>query len=210
MPYRNPFPEGTFEPYCRMILFKVPPVIPTQVLWLVMLFAVGILGLIGQVCYPCWYSDHLMWPIFGLWRLFWQWVFNAKQLGVALSQFIPRYVSVLTLVYLSHLWLLRQIVFAVMFEFLFSRTTPSALSIVGTLIIVTSAIYITVILPLSLPTVLYLYPCSWQRRRSRNLILPLRSRCQTMITIRKHELEELPRLIWFAIAKTGECLSVNQ
>ncbi len=34
-----------------MILFKVPLVIPTHVLWLAMLFVVGILGLIGQVCH---------------------------------------------------------------------------------------------------------------------------------------------------------------
>jgi hypothetical protein len=35
-----------------MILFKVPFVIPTQALWLAMLFVVGILGLTGQVSHP--------------------------------------------------------------------------------------------------------------------------------------------------------------
>ena len=35
-----------------MVLFKVPLVIPTHVLWLAMIFVVGILSLIGQVCHP--------------------------------------------------------------------------------------------------------------------------------------------------------------
>lgn len=35
-----------------MILFKVPLVVPTQILWLAMLFVVGILGLTGQVSHP--------------------------------------------------------------------------------------------------------------------------------------------------------------
>ncbi len=45
-------PKGPLNAYFRMILFKVPLVIPTHVLWLAMLFVVGILGLIGQVCHP--------------------------------------------------------------------------------------------------------------------------------------------------------------
>jgi drug/metabolite transporter (DMT)-like permease len=44
---------------------------------------------------------------------------------------------------------LRQIVFAVIFEFAFFHTTPSTLSIIGALIIVSSAIYTTVTFPLS-------------------------------------------------------------
>ncbi len=38
--------------HSRMILFKVPLVIPTRALWLVLLFVVGILGFTGQVCHP--------------------------------------------------------------------------------------------------------------------------------------------------------------
>ncbi|KAH9052765.1 integral membrane protein DUF6 [Lactarius vividus] len=43
----------------------------------------------------------------------------------------------------SALAIYSSIVFAVMFEFIFSRTMPSPLSIIGTLIIVSSALYIT-------------------------------------------------------------------
>ncbi|SRR6266702_1208439 len=32
-----------------MILFKIPPVIPTRILWLTMLFLIGVLGLTAQV-----------------------------------------------------------------------------------------------------------------------------------------------------------------
>ncbi|KAI9450017.1 hypothetical protein BJY52DRAFT_1304849 [Lactarius psammicola] len=88
-----------------MILFKVPLVIPTHVLWLVMLFVVGILGLIGQTLLTM-----------GLQRE------TAGRGTLAIYS---------------------SIVFAIMFEFIFSHTTPSALSIVGTLIIVSSAMYIT-------------------------------------------------------------------
>ncbi|SRR6266702_514399 len=35
-----------------MILFKIPPVIPTRILWLTMLFLIGVLGLIAQVSHP--------------------------------------------------------------------------------------------------------------------------------------------------------------
>ena len=33
-----------------MKIFTIAPVIPTRVLWLVMMFFVGVLGLIAQVC----------------------------------------------------------------------------------------------------------------------------------------------------------------
>lgn len=33
-----------------MRIFQIPPVIPTRVLWLVIMFFVGVLSLIGQVC----------------------------------------------------------------------------------------------------------------------------------------------------------------
>jgi drug/metabolite transporter (DMT)-like permease len=88
-----------------MLIFKVPLVIPTQVLWLVMLFAVGIFGLIGQTLLTM-----------GLQRE------TAGRGTLAIYS---------------------SIVFAVMFEFIFTHTTPSTLSIIGTLIIMTSAIYIT-------------------------------------------------------------------
>ena len=35
----------------RMILFKLPLVIPTRTSWLVMLLLIGIFGFVGQVCY---------------------------------------------------------------------------------------------------------------------------------------------------------------
>ena len=49
---RAKIPEEPLNTYFRMVLFKVPLVIPTHVLWLAMVFVVGILGLIGQVCHP--------------------------------------------------------------------------------------------------------------------------------------------------------------
>jgi len=88
-----------------MILFKVPLVMPTQILWLAMLFVVGILGLTGQTLLTM-----------GLQRE------TAGRGTLAIYS---------------------SIVFAVMFEFIFSHTTPSALSFTGMLIIVSSAIYIT-------------------------------------------------------------------
>ena len=54
----------------------------------------------------------------------------------------------------------RQIVFAVMFEFIVFHTTPPALSVIGTLIIVGSAIYITVTSTLSPFTILCSQPRS--------------------------------------------------
>ena len=36
----------------RMILFKLPIVVPTRILWLVMLVLVGIFGFFAQVCHP--------------------------------------------------------------------------------------------------------------------------------------------------------------
>ncbi|KAH9036484.1 drug/metabolite transporter [Lactarius pseudohatsudake] len=95
-----------------MVLFKVPLVVPTRVLWLAMMFVVGILGLIGQALLTM-----------GLQRE------TAGRSALAIYS---------------------SIVFAIMFEFIFSRTTPSPLSVIGTLIIVSSAMYITVILPLFL------------------------------------------------------------
>ncbi|KAF8258680.1 hypothetical protein EI94DRAFT_1753930 [Lactarius quietus] len=88
-----------------MILFKVPLVIPTQVMWLAMLFVVGILGLIGQTLLTM-----------GLQRE------TAGRGTLAIYS---------------------SIIFAVILEFIFSHTTPSALSIIGMLIIASSAIYIT-------------------------------------------------------------------
>ncbi|KAH9007499.1 EamA-like transporter family-domain-containing protein [Lactarius hengduanensis] len=88
-----------------MVLFKVPLVVPTRVLWLAMMFVVGILGLIGQALLTM-----------GLQRE------TAGRSALAIYS---------------------SIVFAIMFEFIFSRTTPSPLSVIGTLIIVSSAMYIT-------------------------------------------------------------------
>lgn len=51
--------------------------------------------------------------------------------------------------------LVLQIVFAVLFEFTVFHTTPPALSIIGALMIVSSAIYTTVIFPLFALTDLY-------------------------------------------------------
>jgi hypothetical protein len=36
--------------HLSMIIFKIPPVIPTRISWLVLIFLVGIFGLVGQVC----------------------------------------------------------------------------------------------------------------------------------------------------------------
>ena len=65
-----------------------------------------------------------------------------------LSQFIPRYVLRAHRIRMQRSPL-RQIVFAVVYEFAVFHTTPSTLSIIGALMIVSSAIYTTVIFPLS-------------------------------------------------------------
>lgn len=88
-----------------MIIFKVPLVIPTRTLWLVMLFLIGIFGFVAQTLLTM-----------GLQRE------TAGRSALA--------------IYTS-------IVFAVLFEFTIFHTTPSALSITGTLVIVMSAIYTT-------------------------------------------------------------------
>lgn len=36
----------------RMILFKLPIVVPTRTLWLIMLVLIGIFGFFAQVCHP--------------------------------------------------------------------------------------------------------------------------------------------------------------
>ena len=36
----------------RMIVFKLPLVIPTRTSWLVMLLLIGIFGFVSQVCHP--------------------------------------------------------------------------------------------------------------------------------------------------------------
>ncbi|KAI9450022.1 integral membrane protein DUF6 [Lactarius psammicola] len=88
-----------------MILFKVPLVIPTRTLWLVMLFLIGIFGFVAQTLLTM-----------GLQRE------TAGRGALA--------------IYTS-------IVFAIAFEFIVFHTTPSTLSIIGALMIVSSAIYIT-------------------------------------------------------------------
>ena len=40
----------TLDTHFSMLLFKIPPVIPTQASWLAMLIFISILGLITQVC----------------------------------------------------------------------------------------------------------------------------------------------------------------
>jgi len=102
-----------------MIVFRIPPVVPTRILWLVMLLLIGIFGLIAQTLLTM-----------GLQRE------TASRSTLA--------------VYTS-------IVFAVVFEFLVFHTTPSALSITGTAVIMSSAIYTsltkkTIIKPTSGPT----------------------------------------------------------
>ncbi|KAI0247425.1 hypothetical protein BJV78DRAFT_1133292 [Lactifluus subvellereus] len=92
-----------------MIAFEIPPVIPTRILWLVMLLLVGIFGLIAQT---------LLTTLMGLQRE----TASRGTLGVYTS-----------------------IVFAVVFEFLVFHTRPSALSIAGTAIIMSSAIYASVL-----------------------------------------------------------------
>ncbi|KAF8259028.1 integral membrane protein DUF6 [Lactarius quietus] len=88
-----------------MILFRLPLVIPTRTLWLVMLFLIGIFGFLAQVLLTM-----------GLQRE------TAGRGALA--------------IYTS-------IVFAVVFEFAVFHTTPSTLSIIGALVIVSSAIYTT-------------------------------------------------------------------
>ena len=75
-----------------MILFKISPVIPTDTLWLVMLLLIGIFGLMSQVWYFVASSSLADPDNLNLQRRFWSWVFNGRQLLVAFSLLIPRYV----------------------------------------------------------------------------------------------------------------------
>jgi len=86
-----------------MILFRIPPVVPTRILWVVMLFLISVLGLIAQILLTM-----------GL------------QLETAGRGTLAVYTSV---------------IFAVIFEFAVFHTTPSALSITGALVIISSSIY---------------------------------------------------------------------
>ncbi|KAH9974971.1 hypothetical protein BGW80DRAFT_1559449 [Lactifluus volemus] len=88
-----------------MIAFKMPPVIPTRVLWFVMLFLIGILGLIAL---------------------------TLLTLGLQRETASRSTLAVYT-----------SIVFAVLFEFVIFHTTPSAPSIAGAAIIMSSAVYTT-------------------------------------------------------------------
>ena len=45
-----PLPEGPSDIRFSMVIFKIYPVIPMDTLWFAMLFLIGILGLIAQVC----------------------------------------------------------------------------------------------------------------------------------------------------------------
>jgi hypothetical protein len=45
-----PLLKGPPDIRFSMVIFKIPPVIPTDTLWFAMLFLIGILGLIAQVC----------------------------------------------------------------------------------------------------------------------------------------------------------------
>jgi len=88
-----------------MVIFKIPPVIPTNVLWLAMMLLIGILGLCSQTLL-----------VMGLQR-------ETASRGV-----LGMYTSA---------------VYAVAFQFIVFGTTPSALSIAGAAIILSSAIYIS-------------------------------------------------------------------
>jgi len=88
-----------------MIIFKIPPVLPTRVLWLVLLLLVGVLGLIAQI-----------------------FLAMGFQRETASRGTLAMYTA---------------IVFAVIFEFAIFHTTPTALSVAGTVIIMSSAIYIS-------------------------------------------------------------------
>ncbi|KAI0247426.1 drug/metabolite transporter superfamily [Lactifluus subvellereus] len=88
-----------------MIIFKTPPMLPTRALWLVLLFLVGILGLIAQI-----------------------FLAMGFQRETASRGTLAMYTAIL---------------FAVMFEFAIFHTTPTALSIAGAVIIISSAIYIS-------------------------------------------------------------------
>lgn len=72
-----------------------------------------------------------------------------KQRGAVLSHCIPRYVLYAQLFYVVSALILQQIIFAIVFEFTMFHTTPSPLSIIGIVMILSSAIYTTVISPLS-------------------------------------------------------------
>ena len=45
-----PLLKGPPDTCFSMVLFEISPVIPTDTLWFAMLFLIGILGLIAQVC----------------------------------------------------------------------------------------------------------------------------------------------------------------
>ena len=77
--------------YHSMILFNFPLVIPTRI-QVVLLFPHTIFSILGQVCYPAsaYLSRRL--TISDPQRHFWRSVFNMKQQGAPLLDFIPQYV----------------------------------------------------------------------------------------------------------------------
>ncbi|KAH9980407.1 hypothetical protein BJV74DRAFT_779691 [Russula compacta] len=94
-----------------MIIFKIPPVIPTRGAWLVIMFLIGIFGLIAQTLLAMGFQRE-----------------TASRGTLAL------YTSV---------------VFAIVFEFFVFHTTPTLLSITGAIIIMSSAIFTSVVSSLS-------------------------------------------------------------
>ena len=81
-------PRGTHP---SMIVFKVPPVIPTRGLWIVMMFLNGIIGMAGQVCPSLPSSPIESDPcILNRERPSWPWVFKGKLLHAAPLLCIPQ------------------------------------------------------------------------------------------------------------------------
>jgi len=88
-----------------MIIFKVPPVIPTNVLGLVIMFFVGTFGLMAQTLLTMGFQRE-----------------TAARGSLAMFT---------------------AVVFAVMLEFIVFQTTPTPLSIAGMVIIISTAIYVS-------------------------------------------------------------------
>ncbi|KAI0274071.1 hypothetical protein BGY98DRAFT_1099247 [Russula aff. rugulosa BPL654] len=106
-----------------MIVFKVHPVIPTRGLWVLLMFFIGIFGLIAQVrSQPFHRVSNL---------IFVSWIVKDSSGHGVSKETASR----------GSLAMYTSVVFAAVLEFIVFRTTPTPLSIVGAIIIMTSAIY---------------------------------------------------------------------
>lgn len=129
-------------PILSMIATHTPFIIPTRMEWLLLFLMVGIFGFIAQACifysFFCLTYFHVA-GIFGdgsATRNGWT--------GVDGGIYSSMYFSQLLFNRCCNNTFLSQVIFAVILEQIFFKPVPSILSLIGTLIIMSSALYVAV------------------------------------------------------------------